>query len=51
MLSQENEAKEKEIKELNEKNKELENKYNNTFGQLENALNKNQEMKLELNDL
>ena len=51
MLYQDKELKEKEIKQLNDEKKELENKYNNLFAQLEASLNANKDMKNELNEI
>ena len=50
-LYQDKEAKEKEIQQLNEEKKELEDKYNNLFAQFETVNNKNKELKNEMNDI
>ena len=51
MLYQDKELKEKEIKQLNDEKKELEDKYNNLFAQLEASLNANKDMKNEINEI
>jgi len=51
MLFQDKEAKEKQIEELNKEKKEVEDKYNNLFAQLEKTINKTKEMQNEINDL
>ena len=50
-LYQDKEAKEKEIQQLNEEKKELENKYNNLFAQFETVNNKNKELTDDMNDI
>ena len=51
MLYQDKEAKEKEIEQLNTEKKEIEDKYNNLFAQMEKATNTNKELKNEINDI
>ena len=51
MLYQDKEAKEKQIKELNDQKEEIENKYNNLFSKLEISNKKNAELEEELKDL
>ena len=50
MLYQDKEAKEKEIEQLNTEKKEIEDKYNNLFAQMEKATNTNKELKNEINE-
>ena len=51
MLYQDKEAKEKEIEQLNTEKKEIEDKYNNLFAQMEKATNTNKELRNEINDI
>ena len=51
MLYQDKEAKEKEIEQLNAEKKEIEDKCNNLFAQLEASINKNKELKNEINEI